>query len=188
LDVHSTRAPVRVAAGRPEERDMMILTLAATVFAATVVFHNFDHMRRGGHSVSALVFWVGSAAIVLEVVVVFLVFMRHRLAPLAAILTGLSLAGGYAIVHFTPERGFFSDSLISGHGQAISIVAASLETFGALLLGLAGLNYVSHAGLAASLRTVADKELSPWTTVRHPVVAAFAIANLVLFLLAFASR
>src|SRR5689334_2692721 len=113
-----------------------LLRLAAIAFAVAVVLHNGDHLRRGGSSVTAQVFWLGSAAIVLEVGVVALVLARHPAAPLAAISVGFSLAVGYIVVHFTPGRSFVSDSLVDGHAQIASIVAASLETITAVALGL----------------------------------------------------
>src|SRR5687767_8981893 len=97
------------------------LRAAATFFALAVLIHNSDHLRRGGDSVSADVFWLGSAAIILEVLVVVLVYMRHPAAPLVATAAGFQLALGYLAVHFTPERGLFSDSFVSGDGSALSV-------------------------------------------------------------------
>jgi hypothetical protein len=70
-------------------------------------------VRRGADLLSRDVFWAGTLAVVVEVGVVALVFMRHRLAPLAAFAAGVSLAAGYTVVHFTPERSWLSDSLLS---------------------------------------------------------------------------
>ena len=178
-----------VATATATERGAPALTLAATVFAAAVVLHNLDHLRRGGDAASAEVFWIGSAAIVLEVAIVFLVHLRHRVAPLAATAIGFSLAVGYVVVHFTPERSFFSDSFVSGGAEAVSILAASLETLGALVLGVTGLAIVRRTGLAAAMRpTGGATETTLWATARHPVVAAFAAVNLVVFLVSLGER
>ena len=150
------------------------LRAAATFFTFAVLVHNTDHLRRGGDSVAADVFWLGSAAILLEVAVVLLVFMRHPAAPLVATVAGFQLALGYLGVHFTPERTWFSDSFIDG-GQAVSWAAASLETAAALVLGVVG---------ALALRRHAFDRVDAvpiGQAVRHPVVAAMALGNAVIF-------
>jgi hypothetical protein len=163
-----------------------LLHLAAIAFAVAVVLHNSDHLRRGGDSVSAQVFWLGSAAIVLEVGVVALVLARHPAAPLAAIAVGFSLAVGYVVVHFTPDRSFASDSLVDGGAQIVSIVAASLETVTALALGVAGVLTVRVRGMAVtgggSYRDALVDGL------RQPLVAAFAAVNVLIFVLSLAGR
>src|SRR4051812_16898859 len=98
------------------------LPAAAVFFTVAVLFHNSDHLRRGGDSVASDVFWLGSAAIILEIGVVLLVFMRHPAAPLVATVVGAGLALGYLVVHFTPERTWVSDSFVSGNGAALSVV------------------------------------------------------------------
>lgn len=62
-----------------------LLIWMATLFAITVLVHNFDHLRRGGSSVHSDVFWVGTLAVIDEVGVVVLCLMRHRRAPTAAL-------------------------------------------------------------------------------------------------------
>jgi hypothetical protein len=125
-------------AARPRATRTAPLRRAATFFALAVLIHNADHLRRGGDSVSADVFWLGSAAIMLEVAVVVLVFRRHPAGPLVSTAAGFQLALGYLAVHFTPERGWFSDSFVSGEGSTLSWAAASLETIAALVLGVVG--------------------------------------------------
>ena len=158
------------------------LRIAGAFFAFAVLFHNSDHARRGGTSVTTDVFWIGSVALVLEVGIVALIFGDHADAPLAATVVGFSLALGYVIVHFTPERGWLSDSFINGTPALISRVAASLEIAGALGLAIAGLGAM-RAGPArqASGRSVAG-------AFRHPIVALMAAGNLAIFLLAVAQR
>ena len=119
------------------EREERILRWAAIFFALAVLIHNSDHVRRGAGALNLDVFWAGTLALTLEVGVVILVFLRHRLAPLAAIAVGFPLAIGYVIVHFTPDHGLLSDSLLSS-GKAVSIVAAA-DTREAAAEAMAGL-------------------------------------------------
>ncbi len=60
------------------------------------------------------------------------VFVGHRLAPLAALSVGSSLALGYVVVHFTPSRSWLSDSFTSGGAAAASVSAATLEVLAGL--------------------------------------------------------
>lgn len=150
------------------------LRAAAVFFAVAVLVHNSDHLRRGGDSVAGDVFWVGSAAILLEVAVVLLVFMRHPTAPLLATAAGFQLALGYLVVHFTPARSWFSDSFLDG-GQVASKAAASLETTAALVLGVVGalaLRRRAYEGVAGV--PVGD-------ALRHPVVVAMITGNAIIF-------
>jgi hypothetical protein len=161
------------------------LRAAATFFAVAVLVHNSDHLRRGGDSVSADVFWIGTLAIVLEVGVVALVFMRHPSAPLAASVVGFSLAVGYLFVHFTPERGWLSDSFPSGDAAAISWFAGGLETVSAVLLGAAGAVVLHQRGGLASAASGGEHEvdrLSLATTLRHPVVLVMLLGNVVILI------
>ena len=167
-------------------RDRRLLHAAATLFALAVLFHNSDHLRRGGDSVAADVFVAGSLAIVLEVGAVALVYMRHHWAPLAAVAAGFPLALGYLVVHFTPERSLLNDSLVSGNAAAVSIVAATLETVTALLLGLAGLNLLrKRGGLVSAATPAGDVNVG---ALRHPVVVVMALANVVIFVASLAQR
>jgi hypothetical protein len=160
-----------------------LLRFAATFFAFVVLFHNSDHARRGGTSVTTDVFWIGSLAILLEVGVVVLVFMGHHDAPSASLVTGIALALGYVVVHFTPDRGWLSDSFVSGSPALISRVAAGLEVTGALTLAAAGWSAMRRPPAAA---TRSDR--SPAEALRHPVVALMALGNLAIFALAVLGR
>ena len=162
-----------------------VLRLAATFFAVAVLIHNGDHLRRGSESLNRDVFWAGSASIILEVGVVALVYMHHRIAPLAAVATGFPLAAGYLLVHFTPERSWLSDSFVSGNGSVLSSFAAGLEVVGALFLGWAGLRIVRERGLpsfAAADGATETGTLSVFDALRHPVVAVLLVGNIVVFL------
>ena len=148
------------------------LEVAAALFAVAVLLHNSDHVRRGAGDLHGDVFVAGTLAMVLEVGVVALVFARHRAAPLAAMAVGLSLAAGYVFVHFTPDRGWLSDSLLST-SMVVSIVAAGLESVTALYLGVVGARIVQRRGLAAMS---GPGNVDP-RGLRHPTVVAMAIGN-----------
>jgi hypothetical protein len=162
------------------------LRIAAIVFTVAVLAHNGDHLRRGGDSVTAQVFWVGSAAILVEVAAALLVFLHHPSAPIAAVAAGFGLAAGYILVHFTPDRGWLSDSLTSGNASWLTVLAAIFETVAALGLGLVGVRSLREVGIAAAAPGPARVSLT--RTVRHPVVAAMMIGNVAIFLGSAATR
>lgn len=151
---------------------------AATFFAAAVVVHGLDHARRGADSLRLDVFWAGTAAIALEVGVVVLVMQRHRLAPLAAAVAGLSLAVGYLVVHFLPARSWLSDSFTSGLDVSrLSWTAASLEVVAATALGAAGLVVLRRRGGLASAPPPRPDQQPPRHVAVHPVVIAMSAGN-----------
>jgi hypothetical protein len=163
------------------------LVAAATLFSVAVLIHNFDHLRRGGSSVSAGVFWLGSLAIINEVGVVVLAYMRHRWAPLAAVAGGLVLAAGYVFVHFTPHRTWLSDSFVSGHPSPISVLAAMFETVASIILAIAGLVIVRRHDRGGVAEGVAGRgDLG--RALRHPVVLAMIIGNVIIFAGSLATR
>src|SRR3954468_22668700 len=163
------------------DRQQRQLELAATFFTAAVLLHNLDHLRRGADGLHGDVFLAGTLAMVLEVGVVAAVFARHRAAPLAAAVVGFSLAAGYVFVHFTPTRALLSDSLLSW-SLPISIVAATLESVTALILGIVGLRVVHERGLAA-MSGAGDETALDRDGLRHPVVIATAAGNAAIFVL-----
>jgi hypothetical protein len=175
------------AVGRSAAR----LRAAAVFFTIAVLVHNADHLRRGGDSVSAQVFWLGSLAILLEVTVVALIVTDHPLAPLVAAVTGFSLALGYVAVHFTPDRGWFSDSLLVAGTDGVSRAAAVLEATAAVALGLAGADAWRHrpGGFDAALgRRRASVGGGVGAAVRSPILAAMVLGNLVIFVGSLATR
>lgn len=164
-----------------------MLRAATIVFVLAVLVHNGDHLRRGGDSVSAEVFWVGSAAILVEVAVVVAVFLRHPKAPIAAVAAGFGLAAGYLLVHFTPQRGWLSDSLTSGHPAPFTVFAALFETTAAILLGATGAWCLRRGGLAATTAS-GGASVSLARAVTHPVVSTMIIGNAVIFVGSFVTR
>lgn len=159
-----------------------LLVGAGAFFAGAVLVHNFDHVRRGADAVGADVYLAGAAAIVLEVAVVVLCMRRDRRAPALAAFAGLSLAVGYLLVHFTPQRAWLSDSLLLEGTSPLSIVAAVLEVAAAITLGLAGVALVRERA-AASL-TPRPMARAVW----HPVSLAMIAGNVVVLAASAAQR
>lgn len=177
-------SPAALDAGPPAAA----LRLATAAFALAVLAHNADHLRRGGDSVSAQVFWLGSLAIVAEVAVVALVVMDHPVAPLAAVVNGFMLALGYVAVHFTPGRSWFSDPLLETGAAGWSRAAAALETAASLALGLAGLAVLRRQGVAAALDGSRPARLTFGQALRRPLLAVMVAGNLAIFLGSLATR
>lgn len=126
------------------------LVAAGWLFAVGSGVHIFDHLRRGQGSVSEELYWLGNVALVLQVVVITLIFTRHRLAPLAAVAAGFPLALGFAAAHWAPEWSAISDPLTEiDSWRWFSYLASTLEIAGALAVGVTGLAIVRANGLAS---------------------------------------
>lgn len=184
MAVSHASSPTRAIAEGADDR---LLRWAMLLFTAAVLLHNGDHARRGGDSLSADVFWVGSSAILLEVAIAVLVMQRHRVAPFAAMVTGFSLAAGYMLVHALPPRVWLSDALFSGGASRLSQVAAVLEIAAALILGTAGTVVLHRRGGAASATRAHPPSRSLRAALREPVVVIMAIGNAATFALLLAS-
>src|SRR3954469_14275797 len=145
------------------DADQRHLEWAAWFFTVAVLVHNADHVRRNAGLLGHDVFAAGTAAMLVEVAVVVAVFLRHRLAPLAAAVAGAALAAGYVVVHFTPGRGWLSDSLLS-RAHLVSIGAAGLETAAAIVLGVIGADIVwrTRAGVESDGRSKAPPVAADW--------------------------
>jgi len=166
-----------------------LLHAAAWLFTAAVLFHNSDHVRRGADAVASDVFWAGSLSILLEVGVVALVFLGHRVAPLFAATTGFSLAAGYVLVHLLPGRSWLSDPLFSGGGaEVVSQLAASIEIVAALSLGAAGLVALRQRGGLTSASSGGPSARTWSRALTHPAVLAMGVGNLVILVLSLADR
>jgi hypothetical protein len=135
----------------PHRLDDGLLCRAATLFAAAVIIHNGDHLRRGVDKLHGDVFGAGMAGIVVEVTLVVLIFQHHRLAPVAAALGGASLALAYVEVHFLSAHSVLSDSFTSApHTSPLSWAAASFEILAAVVLAASGLVVLRRRGGLAS--------------------------------------
>ena len=163
------------------------LLRAAAFFAAAVVLHNGDHVRRGADSVSTDVFWLGTAGIVLEVVLVLVICQRHRIAPLAAAVAGTNLAAGYVLVHFLPERSWLSDSFTGGADVSpLSWIAALVEVAAAVTLAVTGLVVLSRRGGLASAARPYPGQRTLRQAALHPLALGFALTQVVTVAVSFA--
>src|SRR6478735_4454076 len=69
-----------------------LLRYATLLYAFGLIVHTADHLHRGISVLSLEVLWAGNVSTVLGVAVIALVFAGHRLAPLLAAVTGISIA------------------------------------------------------------------------------------------------
>jgi hypothetical protein len=124
------------------------LRLAGLVFAAGSAVHIADHLRRGQGSVTEVLYVVGNMALVLQVVVITLIFTRHRLAPLVGAVAGPTLALGFAAAHWLPEWSSMSDPVWQVESLTwLSYAASTAEILGAVAVGVTGLAIVRTEGL-----------------------------------------
>ena len=131
-------------AGRAPEttsREQVLLRNAAILYAVGLGLHFADHIRRGTEVLTGEVSLLGTISTVAGVVTLGLIFIRHRLAPVAAIALGFPVALGVAAVHLLPRWSDFSDAFPGSTTgvNAISWTVVLIEIAGAFALGLAGL-------------------------------------------------
>ena len=118
------------------------LRYAAVIYVIGLAVHTADHVHRGLRAVTGEVFWAGNLSTALGLVMVVLIFMRHRLAPLAATWIALPLAVGVASVHLLPHWGVLSDPFPGGGPNgvtAVSWIAVVTEIAGAAALAVIGI-------------------------------------------------
>ena len=119
------------------------LRVTAVVFAVAVVVHGADHLRRGSDVVTGVVRDAGAAQAVLVAFAVVLVFRRHRLAALVAVIVGFLSAFGFGAAHLLPQWGAFSDpftgSAVAPGVTAFSWFTAAFEIAAGVAFGIAGL-------------------------------------------------
>ena len=180
------------------ERADRWLAAAAVLFTVAVLLHNGDHLRRGPGSTASDVVAAGTSSVLLEVAVVVLVVVGHRLAPLVAVAAGWGLAVGYVLVHLLSARSWLSDPLFDGGASPLSQVAALLEIVAAVVLAVTGQRSLrARGGLASAAagppsarrpsvfasRASAVAWRTAWTS---PVVLVMAVGNAVILIGTFA--
>jgi hypothetical protein len=137
----------------PNSRENQLLRYSAITFIVAVAIHGADHAYRGIELQSPQVLWAGTIQALLGALTVWLVFLRHRWAPIAAILIGFASALLFSAAHLLPTWGVFSDSYLTpaaGAGVSwFSWITAVLEIGADLLFGWAGLNALLQARAAA---------------------------------------
>jgi hypothetical protein len=127
-----------------ETRDWQrIFDWTAVFFAAALLLHGADHLRRGMNVIRPAVMIGGTLQLILAVVTIALVIARNRWAPYAAVAIGFVSAVGFIAAHLLPTWGFFSDSFINAPAWArvttFSWVTAIVEIVADLVFGTVGL-------------------------------------------------
>ncbi|MCU1366155.1 MAG: hypothetical protein JWL72_486 [Ilumatobacteraceae bacterium] len=120
------------------DRNERRLVAAGWLFLVGSAVHLTDHLRRGQTSVTDALYIVGTAGVVVQAVVITLILVRHRIAPLLAAGAGFSLSLGFAAAHWLPTWSSLSDSFIDHHVSAFSVVASLLEIAGGVAVGVMG--------------------------------------------------
>ncbi|CAA9218446.1 MAG: hypothetical protein AVDCRST_MAG50-497 [uncultured Acidimicrobiales bacterium] len=116
---------------------------AGYVFAGGSALHLTDHLRRGQDSVTEELYWAGNVALIVQVVIVTLVVVRDRRAPIAAAAGGFPLALGFFAAHWLPAWSALSDPVWQIDSWVwLSYLASTLEIVGALMVGVVGLAIV----------------------------------------------
>jgi hypothetical protein len=119
-----------------------LLPATGVVFGVALFVHGADHLRRGVGQLEPAVFWLGNLQTVAALTALFLVFTRHRWAPVAAIVVGFTSAVGFMVVHLVPDWGPLSDAFPGAPGHAdvtaFSWFAALFEIGADLAFGAAG--------------------------------------------------
>jgi hypothetical protein len=122
-----------------------VLKYAALIYAGGLLVHTADHLRRGLDVLTPEVFWAGNVSGVMAVVAIALALVGHRLAPLVAVAHGVTQGLGVAAVHLLPRWSAFSDSLLVGGADILSLAAVLTEIGTALAFAAAGI-YVLRRG------------------------------------------
>jgi hypothetical protein len=121
-----------------EERAERWLRYATILYAIGLALHSADHFRRGLDVLTPEVFWGGNVITVIGVTAIALVFLRHRLAPVVAVIGGWPIAIGVTAAHLLPHWSVFSDAFPGSAVSPVSWAAVLIEIAGALALGAAG--------------------------------------------------
>lgn len=100
-------------------------TTAAFVVGSLV--HAADHQRRGMDVLTGAVQVLGYAGLVVTALIAVTVFRRHPVAPLIAFAGGSALVVGFVAVHWLPDWGPISDTLVTGDAGWRSRFASLLE-------------------------------------------------------------
>lgn len=116
-----------------------VLTYAALLFTAALLFHGVDHWRRGFNVLTPEVYWAGMVLSVLAVIAIALVLTRHPWGPLVAVMVGFPMAIGVTASHLLPHWSSFSDAFPGSQVDRMSYVAVVFEVVASLVFGAAGM-------------------------------------------------
>lgn len=151
---------LRGRSGPPREgssfRDDRFLRYAAFLYAAGLVLHLADHLRRGLDVITPEVQWAGYASTAVGLITIALV-LTGRWAPMAAAATGFSIALGVAAVHLLPRWSVFSDAFPAAQDTGVtplSWAVVLIEIVGAFALGLAAASALRGSGRMGNPQTV----------------------------------
>ncbi len=131
---------VRRNAASKSERALQVTALVLVVVFAV---HGIDHLHRGLHFESALIFFLGTVQSLLVGLAAALVITRNRCAALAAVLVGSINAASFTVQHLLPNWfGPLSDSFVGAppdrHVTAWSWLFVVLDIMAAIAFAVAG--------------------------------------------------
>ena len=112
-DHGDTELPARSSAWRP-----LLLTSAALILVNAL--HGADHLRQGLGRLTGEVVVGGQGLLLLALIPFALAFLRHRTAPLAAVLVGAWTALAVSASHLAPHWSAFSDPYRDNDLDALS--------------------------------------------------------------------
>jgi hypothetical protein len=126
--------------GRPTPAAIARMRYAALVLVLALLMHGADHVRRGLGILTPQVFWAGNLSVLVDAVVVGLILVGHRTAPLLAIVVNGFTAVSVAAVHLLPHWSAFSDAFPGGRDVGVlSWLAVLFELAARLGLIAAGM-------------------------------------------------
>jgi hypothetical protein len=115
-----------------------LLKCTAWLFAAALLVHNMDHLRRGLKVLTPEVLWAGIALNIAAVAVIAIVVARREWASAAAAGVGFFMAIGVTASHLLPHWGVFSDAFPGSHVDIWSYAAVLFEIGASALFGFVG--------------------------------------------------
>lgn len=145
--------PREVSASRTDR----VLRYAALLYAAGLVLHLADHVRRGFDVLTPEVQVAGYISTAVGLLAITLVVARHRWAPLVTAVIGVPIALGIAAVHLLPRWSVLSDAFPFARDTGVTLLSWTvvlIEILGALALGLAGAACLRGSGRIRKPETV----------------------------------
>lgn len=107
--------------------DDRMLRWTTVAFVVGSLVHAADHQRRGMDVLTTAVQVLGYSGFVVTAAITVAVFRRHPLAPVIAASGGATLVLGFLAVHWLPDWGPLSDTLLTGDPDWRSRAASLLE-------------------------------------------------------------
>jgi H+/gluconate symporter-like permease len=120
------------------------LLAANAILLLAIALHDLDHVRQA-RGVEGPVIAIGILGDVAILTSLTLAAIRHRAAPMAAVVVGFATAAGFVAVHLVPDWGPLADSYVQAPVDGLAWLAAIVPIPVALVLGFAGLNALRRA-------------------------------------------